>query len=173
MTDDYLNRALSRRRFLKLAGGGLAAAGLAPVLAACGGGGDDGAATTAADTGVPADTGAAGGTTAAPTEGGEISMWWWGEQEAIGIQKWVDSTLAGFQTDTGITVDPLLMDTSAVIPQFTEAAAAGEPPDVQFLFNGIYHMENVWLGYIQAAERPRPGRHPPAVRRHGALGLPG
>ena len=149
MTDDYLNRALSRRRFLKLAGGGLAAAGLAPVLAACGGGGD-GAATTAADTGVPADTGAAGGTTAAPTEGGEISMWWWGEQEAIGIQKWVDSTLAGFQTDTGITVDPLLMDTSAVIPQFTEAAAAGEPPDVQFLFNGIYHMENVWLGYIQA-----------------------
>ena len=42
------------------------------------------------------------------------------------------------------------MDTSAVIPQFTEAAAAGEPPDVQFVFNGIYHMENVWLGYIQA-----------------------
>ena len=149
MADDYLNRALSRRRLLKLAGGGLAAAGLAPVLAACGGGdegGDTAAATTAADTGA-----AAGGTTAAPpTGGGEISMWWWGEQEAIGIQKWVDSTLAGFTEQSGVAVDPLLMDTSAVIPQFTEAAAAGEPPDVQFVFNGIYHMENVWLGYIQA-----------------------
>jgi ABC-type glycerol-3-phosphate transport system substrate-binding protein len=77
-------------------------------------------------------------------------MWWWGEQEAIGIQKWIDSTLAGFTEETGVVVDPLLMDTSAVIPQFTEAAAAGDPPDVQFLFNGIYHMENVWLGYIQA-----------------------
>ena len=27
-------------------------------------------------------------------------------------------------------------------------------PDVQFLFNGIYHMENVWLGYLDAARRP-------------------
>jgi len=40
------------------------------------------------------------------------------------------------------------MDTSQVIPQFTRAAAAGNVPDVQFLFNGIYHMENVWLGYL-------------------------
>ena len=40
------------------------------------------------------------------------------------------------------------MDTANVVPQFTNAAAAGKPPDVQFLFNGIYHMENVWLGYV-------------------------
>ena len=30
----------------------------------------------------------------------------------------------------------------------TNAAASGNVPDVQFLFNGIYHMENVWLGYL-------------------------
>ncbi len=144
MTDDYLNRAISRRRLLKLAGGGLAAASIAPILAACGGGSSSSSGgTTAASTGAAGETAASGG-------GGNISMWWWGEQEAIGIQKWVDSTLAQFKDQTGITVDPLLMDTSAVIPQFTEAAAAGKPPDTQFLFNGIYHMENVWLGYIQA-----------------------
>ena len=138
MTDDYLNRAISRRR-LQLAGGGLAAASIAPILAACGGGSSSSSGgTTAASTGAAGETAASGG-------GGNISMWW-GEQEAIGIQKWVDSTLAQFNDQTGITVDPLLMDTSAVIPQFTEAAAAGKPPDTQFLFNGIYHMENVWLG---------------------------
>ena len=39
-------------------------------------------------------------------------MWWWGEQEAIGIQKWVDETLAQFQDQAGYAIDPLLMDTS-------------------------------------------------------------
>lgn len=150
--EDWQKQGLTRRRFLRVAGGGLAAAGLAPILAACGGGGSGGeAATTAGAAGTTAAeaTTAAGATTAQAAGGGEISMWWWGEQEAIGIQKWVDETIAQFAEQTGTKVDPLLMDTSNVIPQFTNAAAAGEPPDVQFVFNGIYHMENVWLGYIQ------------------------
>jgi multiple sugar transport system substrate-binding protein len=77
-----------------------------------------------------------------------LSMWWWGQQEAVGIQKWMTDTLAKFKAKSGVGVKPTLMDTNNVIPQFTNAAAAGHPPDVQFLFNGIYHMENVWLGYI-------------------------
>jgi ABC-type glycerol-3-phosphate transport system substrate-binding protein len=76
-------------------------------------------------------------------------MWWWGQQEAVGIQKWVQDTIAKFKEENGSTINPTLMSTSNVIPQFTNAAAAGKPPDVQFLFNGIYHMENVWLGYIE------------------------
>src|SRR4051794_764928 len=75
-------------------------------------------------------------------------MWWWGQQEAVGIQKWLNDTLAKFEKQSGVKVSATLMDTNNVIPQFTEAAAAGNVPDVQFLFNGIYHMENVWLGYI-------------------------
>lgn len=137
--DELTRQLLTRRRFLRLAGGTLAAAGLAPILAACGGGGG-GAEEPAATGGEPA------------ASGGDISMWWWGEQEAIGIQAWVDDTLAKFSDQEGITVDPLLMDTANVIPQFTNAAAAGEPPDVQFIFNGIYHMENVWLGYLNALD---------------------
>ena len=75
-------------------------------------------------------------------------MWWWGQQEAVGIQRWMNDTLKKFQQRNGVKVAATLMDTSNVIPQFTTAAAAGRPPDVQFLFNGIYHMENVWLGYL-------------------------
>lgn len=133
--DEITRNLLTRRRFLKLAGGSLALAGLAPVLAACGGG--------------SSDSSGGGDTGGGSSGGGDISMWWWGEQEAIGIQKWVDETLAAFKDESGTSVDPLLMDTSQVVPQFTQAAAAGKPADVQFVFNGIYHMESVWLDYIQ------------------------
>ena len=85
----------------------------------------------------------------ARSSAGNIKMWWWGEQEAVGIQKWMDDTIKKFKAQTGASVSPTLMDTAQVIPQFTKAAAAGSVPDVQFLFNGIYHMENAWLGYLK------------------------
>jgi ABC-type glycerol-3-phosphate transport system substrate-binding protein len=128
---EELSRPLTRRRLLRLTAGGLAIVGASPILQACGSTGSDDAATG----------GTGGG-------GGSIKMWWWGEQEAVGIQKWMDDTIAGFKRENGGTVRPTLMDTSNVIPGFTAAAAAGNVPDVQFFFNGIYHMENVWLGYI-------------------------
>jgi ABC-type glycerol-3-phosphate transport system substrate-binding protein len=129
---EELSRPLSRRRLLQLTGGGLAAAALGPVL------------------GARAGTTRAGRTAAATAT--NLKMWWWGQQEAVGIQKWMTDTLAKFKAKTGNTVSPTLMATDNVIPQFTNAAAAGHPPDVQFLFNGIYHMENVWLGYLEALD---------------------
>ena len=122
---DELSRPLSRRRLLRLTAGGLGAAALGPALAA-----------------------RAGTSTAAYAQAATLKMWWWGQQEAVGIQKWVDDTLKKFKAKTGNSVQATLMGTDNVIPQFTNAAAAGHPPDVQFLFNGIYHMENVWLGYV-------------------------
>jgi raffinose/stachyose/melibiose transport system substrate-binding protein len=121
--DELLAQAITRRRLVQMAAGGAAAAGLAPLLGA-----------------TPAS---------AKSSAGNIKMWWWGQQEAVGIQTWMDDTIKKFKAQTGSSVDATLMDTSQVIPQFTKAAAAGSVPDVQFLFNGIYHMENVWLGYLK------------------------
>ena len=126
---DELSRPLSRRRLLQLTAGGLGAAAVGPALAA-----------------------RAGTSTAAYARAATLKMWWWGQTEAVGIQKWVDDTLKKFKSQTGNTVQATLMSTDNVIPQFTNAAAAGHPPDVQFLFNGIYHMENVWLGYVNALD---------------------
>jgi raffinose/stachyose/melibiose transport system substrate-binding protein len=123
---EHFERPLSRRQLLQYGAGGLAAASLGPLLAACGGN------SSSSSGGGPAT----------------LKMWWWGQQEAVGIQKWMQDTIAKFKTNTGNTITPTLMSTDNVIPQFTNAAAAGHPPDIQFLFNGIYHMENVWLGYI-------------------------
>jgi raffinose/stachyose/melibiose transport system substrate-binding protein len=129
---DELSRPLSRRRLLQLTEGGVGAAALAPLL------GSSSARAAVAS--------------ARSMRAGTLTMWWWGQQEAVGIQKWMTDTLAKFQKKYGVSVKPTLMDTNNVIPQFTNAAAAGHPPDVQFLFNGIYHMENVWLGYLSALE---------------------
>ena len=76
----------------------------------------------------------------------ELNMWWWGEQELPGLKAFVDEAVKSY---TAATVKPMLQDTAVVISQFQTAAAAGESPDIQFLWNGIYHMESVWLGYLQ------------------------
>jgi len=76
----------------------------------------------------------------------ELNMWWWGEQELPGLKAVVDDAVKSY---TAATVKPMLQDTAVVISQFQTAAAAGESPDIQFLWNGIYHMESVWLGYLQ------------------------
>ena len=76
-------------------------------------------------------------------------MWWWGEQELPGLQGFVDDSVKNY---TAATVKPMLQDTAVVISQFQTAAAAGNAPDIQYLWNGIYHMESVWLGYLQALD---------------------
>jgi raffinose/stachyose/melibiose transport system substrate-binding protein len=75
-----------------------------------------------------------------------LDMWWWGEQELPGLQAFVDDSVKNY---SAATVKPMLQDTSVVISQFQTAAAAGKAPDIQYLWNGIYHMESVWLGYLK------------------------
>lgn len=133
---DLTYRALSRRRFLKVAGAGLAAAGAAPFLGGCG----PAAAPTTAPTAVPAPT-------APPSE--TLNWWWWGEAEAPGLENWVNKSIELFHADTGHTVEPTLQETDLVIPQFQTASAAGNAPDLQFFWNGIYHMETAWMGYLE------------------------
>ncbi|MEO3428731.1 ABC transporter substrate-binding protein [Pelagibius sp. CAU 1746] len=79
-------------------------------------------------------------------QGANLDFWWWGEQELPGLQSFVQKAVASFD---GGNVSPLLQDTNAVITQFQTAAAAKEAPDIQYFWNGIYHMESVWLGYAR------------------------
>jgi multiple sugar transport system substrate-binding protein len=146
---DPLDRPVTRRQLLRATAGGVALAGFGSILAACGGESEEAAAPPPASTEPAATPEPASPEPApAPTLSGGMKVWWWGEQEAAGIQGWVDETIAAFEEETGVTVDANLLDTGNVIPQFTDAAAAGTPPDVQFLWNGVYHMENVWRGNL-------------------------
>ncbi|MDQ3559482.1 MAG: extracellular solute-binding protein, partial [Pseudomonadota bacterium] len=82
----------------------------------------------------------------AHAQGKTLDMWWWGEQELPGLQAFVDSSIAGYKE---ATTKAMLQDTAVVISQFQTAAAAGSAPDIQYLWNGIYHMESVWFGYLR------------------------
>ena len=73
-------------------------------------------------------------------------MWWWGEQELPGLQAFVEDSVKNYKN---ATVKTMLQDTAVVISQFQTAAAAHKGPDIQYLWNGIYHMESVWLGYLR------------------------
>ena len=129
------NRAMSRRDFLKLSGAGLvAAAGASSLLPGLAG------ARAPQQTATPA---------AAVPSGQELVMWWWGESEAPGLEKWVNESIAMYQKQSGNTIKPTLQDTSVVISEFQTASAAGNAPDIQYFWNGIYHMESVWLGYVE------------------------
>jgi len=80
----------------------------------------------------------------------ELVVWWWGESEAPGLEAWMNETVAMFEAEyPHIDVETLLQAVDNVIDDFTTASAAGSPPDVQFLWNGVYHQENVWRGYLE------------------------
>src|SRR5260221_10683918 len=76
-----------------------------------------------------------------------LNMWWWGEQELPGLQAFVADSVKNY---SAATVKTMLQDRAVVISQFQAAAAAQKAPDIQYLWNGIYHMESVWLGYLRA-----------------------
>ncbi len=146
---------ISRRSFLKLTGAGLVMGSAGSLLAGC-------AAAPAAPVApaeAPAATEAPAAAeapaaevqpTAAPAATGQaIKVWWWGEQEAPGLEKWLNDGVAAWQDKTGNTVELTLQDNASVIPEFQTASAANSAPDIQFLWNGIYHMESVWLDYLE------------------------
>jgi len=79
-----------------------------------------------------------------------LNVVWWGEEEAPGLQRWVDDTLAKFRAETGVELISRLEESEEVAEGFTEAATAGrDVPDVQFFWNGIFLMENVWRGLLR------------------------
>ena len=78
-----------------------------------------------------------------------LRYWWWGEDEAPGLGDWLVKTIAAFQAENpDLRVDAELEEMLDVIPRFARAAADGAPPDLQYLWNGIYHIENAWRGYL-------------------------
>ena len=117
-------RRYSRRQMLKMSGGAVAAASLAPLLA-----------RSAMAQEVPS--------------GQTLDFWWWGEQEAPGLEAWLNESIRLYGEQSGNTIQPTLQDTSVVISEFQTASAANAAPDLQFLWNGIYHMESVWFGYLE------------------------
>lgn len=81
--------------------------------------------------------------------GNSVTVWWWGEQEAAGLEKWMDETVKMYaEKNPNVKVETVLQSTEALYPAFHAAAQAKKGPDVQYLWSGIYTMEDVWAGNV-------------------------
>ncbi|MFC2145149.1 ABC transporter substrate-binding protein [Actinomycetota bacterium] len=79
-----------------------------------------------------------------------IVIWWWGEQYVPGFEAYLDESVAIFEENNpNITVELTLQGTDVVLSQFPMAVAAGEGPDIQFTWDGIYTIPWVWLDYLE------------------------
>ncbi|WP_274363818.1 ABC transporter substrate-binding protein [Paenibacillus thermotolerans] len=108
------------------------------ILAGCSGG-----SKPEQTAGEPSQEGAAGGETK------ELTVWWWGDQEAPGAQAWMDETVQKFEeANPGIKIKTVLQSTDQLVPAFKAAAMAGQGPDIQYFWGGVWTLENAWSNVI-------------------------
>lgn len=140
-------RKVSRREFLKVA----AVAGGAAGLAAC--------VPAVTSTPPPAPTSTVPvvptamptAVPATPTQSPPVNLklWWWGEEEAPGIGKWLEATIAKYRAiHPNITIETTQQTADSVVPTFEAAAAANQGPDIAFVWSGGLGMPYVWKGYL-------------------------
>jgi ABC-type glycerol-3-phosphate transport system substrate-binding protein len=86
----------------------------------------------------------------APAAGKKLVIWWWGEQEFAGLTGWLNDTIAIYEKEhPDVKVEATLQATENVFSDFPTASAAGNPPDLQYAWNGVYCMDWAWLGYLE------------------------
>jgi ABC-type glycerol-3-phosphate transport system substrate-binding protein len=94
----------------------------------------------------------------------EVEFWWWGEDEAPGLGAWVREAAEDFTRTYGVPVALRHLRHDEVLTKLPDAASAGRPPDIHFLWNGIYHVDFVWRNLLE----PLDGLfHPEELRAYG------
>jgi raffinose/stachyose/melibiose transport system substrate-binding protein len=80
----------------------------------------------------------------------KLVMWWWGEQEFTGLTGWLNDTIAIFEKEhPDVKVEATLQATENVFSDFPTASAAGNAPDLQYMWNGVYCMDWAWQGFVE------------------------
>ena len=108
--------------------------------------------TSAASEETSAETAAAQETTAAESiteEPVKLVIWWWGEQEAAGLEGFMQESTAMYtEAHPNVTFELVLQSTESLVEAFRAAGAAGEGPDIQYFWGGILTIEDAWNGFI-------------------------
>lgn len=80
----------------------------------------------------------------------KLVIWWWGETEAQGLEPWMEETVPMFEKEyPNIEVEAVLQSIEQVFAGFQAAVEAGDVPDIQFFFGGIWCLEQAFLGNVQ------------------------
>lgn len=133
---------MSHRKLVTLA----AVAAFGVALAACGG--EDETATATGE-----QTPATATQQQLTTEPITLRVHWWGDQEVPGSKQWFAQTARMYTREhPNIQVKLVLQSTDGLVPGFKAACAAKEGPDIQYMWGGIWTMENVWNDCYQPIE---------------------
>lgn len=83
------------------------------------------------------------------TEEKTVEVWWWGEGDTPGSKAWLEETAQAYeQENPGITIELVEQTTDQLYPAWEAAIAAGEGPDIQFLWTGVWALDYVWDGNV-------------------------
>jgi multiple sugar transport system substrate-binding protein len=76
-------------------------------------------------------------------------VWYWGEQDFPGIKAYMEKAVKMYMdTYPDVDVEAVLQESDNLYAAFRTAEAAGESPDVQFLWAGALCLEDAWLGNL-------------------------
>jgi ABC-type glycerol-3-phosphate transport system substrate-binding protein len=77
----------------------------------------------------------------------KLVIGWWGEQEAPGMSKWLDESIAMFEkTHPNVEIEQVLESTENLAPSFQAAAAANQGPDIYTPWPGAWTIEDAAAG---------------------------
>lgn len=78
-----------------------------------------------------------------------LTVWYWGEQEAPGYKAYMEEMVKRYEAkNKDVKVDAILQESDTMYSAFRTAEAAGEGPDVQYMWGGTQAMEDVWKGNV-------------------------
>jgi len=78
----------------------------------------------------------------------ELLVWYWGQQEAPGMQNFMEKAVARYNAQQSkVKVTAVLQSSDTLYSAFATAAEAGKGPDIQYLWGGTQALLDVWLGY--------------------------
>jgi multiple sugar transport system substrate-binding protein len=124
---------LTRRVFLRRTSAAALAVAGGGLLAACGGEGREEEAAPPA-----------------PKEDGELTVWYLASgTNPEADKRWYQATARLFEKESGARVRTVAQTLDGFITAWKSAVAAKQGPDLQYLWEGIFTLEDAWLGNIE------------------------
>ena len=99
-----------------------------------------------------------------------LVFWWWGEEEAPGLESWIQTVVPAFEAaNPGIKIETVRQTVDGLVPAAQAAMAAKQGPDIQYYWPVTWMQEDIWAGNLAALDDLIPeevAHYIPAFKNH-------
>lgn len=75
----------------------------------------------------------------------ELLIWWWGEGDTPGSKAWLEETVEKYKAvEPNVSIELVEQTSDQLYPAWESAIQAGQGPDIQFLWTGVWALDYVW-----------------------------